>query len=194
MLSRWVPFESKSPNLSLSLCGLSPVRSLNQAEFVWATLEEIKKAQQAVHSFCESRNSLDPSDGLYRTIDGKICVPGRNALRQIMCAIAHSGIGCHRRVEATRTAILSKFYRPELQNDVIDFCKKCLHCIGSLDVKVPRPLGEEIHLQERSQVLHYDFLFIKTTMLLRLLREFLSSKMIWATFSNSFLVVKRQLL
>jgi hypothetical protein len=78
-----------------------------------------------------------------------------------MCVIAHCGIGGHRRVEATRTAILSKFYWPQLQNDVTHFCKKFLQCIGSLDAKVPRPLGEAIHAEERNQVLHYDFLFIK---------------------------------
>ena len=44
---------------------------------------------------------------------------------------------------------------------MIDFCKKCLHFIGCLGTKVPRPLGEAIHAEERNQVLHYDFLFIK---------------------------------
>jgi hypothetical protein len=65
------------------------VRALNQPDFVWPTLEEIKKAQQEVHSLCESTNSLDPSDGLYKTIDGKIWVPDRDDLRQRMCVIAH---------------------------------------------------------------------------------------------------------
>jgi len=74
---------------------------------------------------------------------------------------AHCGIAGHRCVEATRTAILSKFYWAELQNDVKDFCKKCLHCIGSLEAQVPRELGEAIHAEERNQMLNYDFLFIK---------------------------------
>jgi hypothetical protein len=104
---------------------------------------------------------LNPSDRLYQTIDRKIWVPDRNALRQRMCVIVYCGIATHRRVEATRTAILSIFYWPELENDVIDFWKKCLHCIGSLHAKVPPTLDEAIHAEERNQVLHYDFLFIK---------------------------------
>jgi hypothetical protein len=36
-------------------------------------------------------------------------------------------------VEATKTELVHKFCWPELQNEGIDFCKKCLHCIGSLD-------------------------------------------------------------
>jgi hypothetical protein len=39
----------------------------------------------------------------------------------------------------------------------------CLHCIGSLNSKVPRPLGEALHASRRNQVIHYDFLFVKNT-------------------------------
>ena len=78
-----------------------------------------------------------------------------------MCVFGHCGKAGHRRVEATRTAILSKFDWPQLQNCVIHFCKKCLFCIGSLEAKVSRPLGEAIYADERNQVVHYDFLFIK---------------------------------
>jgi hypothetical protein len=78
-----------------------------------------------------------------------------------MCLIGHCEIAGHRHVEATGTAIQSKFFWPEFQNDVIDFCKTCLHCIGRLDAKIPRPLGEAIHAGERNRVLHYDSLFIK---------------------------------
>jgi hypothetical protein len=120
-------FVSSFSLLSLSLGGG------NQPEFFWFTFEKIKKAQQELYSLCESTNSLNPSDELYKTIDGKIWVPDRNALRQRMCTIAHFEIANHRRVEVTRTAILSKFHWPELQHDVIDFCKKCFHCIGSQD-------------------------------------------------------------
>ena len=141
-------------------------------------LEEIKQAQQEVHSLCESTNSWDPSDGLYKKIDGNIWVPDENALMQRMCVIAHCGIAGHRPVEATRTAILSKLYWPELQNDVIDFSKKSLHCIGSLDGEVPRPLCEAIHAEEKINCLSMISYSSKTAMLLRVVRQFLSSKMI----------------
>jgi hypothetical protein len=39
----------------------------------------------------------------------------------------------------------------------------CLHCIGSLDSRVPRQLGEALHASRRNQVIHYDFLFVKNT-------------------------------
>jgi len=78
-----------------------------------------------------------------------------------MCVIAHYGKAGHHRVEATTTAILSKFYWPEFENDVIGFCQKCLHCIGCLHAEVSRPLGEAIQAEERNQVLQYDFLVIK---------------------------------
>ena len=67
-------------------CRLFLLRLLNQPDFVWPTLEEIKKVQQEVHSLCERTNSLDPSDGLYKIIDGKIWAPDRNVLRQRMCS------------------------------------------------------------------------------------------------------------
>ena len=41
------------------------------------------------------------------------------------------------------------------------FCRMCLHCLGSLDSKVSRPLGEALHASRRNQVIHYDFLFVK---------------------------------
>jgi len=43
------------------------------------------------------------------------------------------------------------------------FHRMCLHCIGSLDSKVPRPLGEALHASRRNQVIPYDFLFVKNT-------------------------------
>jgi len=46
---------------------------------------------------------------------------------------------------------------------VKQFCRMCLHCIGSLDSKVPRPLGEALHASRRNQIIHYDFLFVKNT-------------------------------
>jgi len=44
---------------------------------------------------------------------------------------------------------------------VKQFCRMCLHCIGSLNSKVPRPLGEALHASRRNQVIHSDFLFVK---------------------------------
>jgi hypothetical protein len=145
MLPRWFLLNQSRQT---SLCELSAVPPLNQPDFIWLTLGEMKKAQQEVHPLCERTNSLELSDGLYETINGRIWVPDTNALRQRMCVIAHCEIVGHRRVKATRTAILPKFYWSELQNDAIDFCKNCLHCIGSLDGKVPRPLGQDIHVEE----------------------------------------------
>ena len=43
------------------------------------------------------------------------------------------------------------------------FCRMCLHYIGSLDSTVPRPLGEALHASRRNQVIHYDFSFVKNT-------------------------------
>jgi len=46
---------------------------------------------------------------------------------------------------------------------VKQFCRMCLHCIGSLDSKVPRPLGEALNSSRRNQVIHYDFLLVENT-------------------------------
>jgi len=46
---------------------------------------------------------------------------------------------------------------------VKQFCRMCLHCIGSLGSQVLRPLGEALHASRRNQVIHYDFLFVKNT-------------------------------
>jgi len=42
-----------------SLCGLSPIRPLNQPDFARRTPEESQKTQHEVHSLCDSTNSLD---------------------------------------------------------------------------------------------------------------------------------------
>jgi hypothetical protein len=60
-------------------------------------------------------------------------------------------------------AIEALFYWDCLEEDVKQFCRIRLHCIGSLDSKVPRPLGEALHASRRNQVIHYDFLFVKNT-------------------------------
>ena len=43
------------------------------------------------------------------------------------------------------------------------FCRMYLHWIGSLESKVPRPLGEAVHASRRNHVIHYHFLFVKNT-------------------------------
>ena len=52
-------------------------------------------------------------------------------------------------------AVEAFFYWDCLEEDVAQFCRMCLHGIGSLESKVPRPLREALHASRRNQVVHY---------------------------------------
>ena len=48
-----------------------------------------------------------------------------------------------------------------MSDTISNSSKVCLHCIGSKDSKVPRPLGEAIKSSDRNEVFHYDFMFVR---------------------------------
>ena len=48
-----------------------------------------------------------------------------------------------------------------MSDTISNFSKAGLHCIGSKNSKVPRPLGEAIHAFDTNEVLHYDFMCVK---------------------------------
>jgi len=95
--------------------------------------------------------------------EGRVWIPNSKLLRKRIYIIAHCGVNGHRGKTATLRSIEGFFYWDCLEEDVKQFCRMCLHCIGSLNSKVPRPLGEALHASRRNQVIHYDFLFVKNT-------------------------------
>ena len=61
----------------------------------------------------------------------------------------------------TYKTVKGKFYWIKLYLDVKSFCKLCLHCaISDPREVIPRPLGEQMHSNERNGILHYDFIHI----------------------------------
>ena len=87
---------------------------------------------------------------------GRVWISNSKLLRQSICIIVHCGVNGRRGRTPTLTAIKPFFYWDCLDEDVKQFCRMCLHCIGSLDSKVARPLGEALHAWRRNQVIHYD--------------------------------------
>ena len=63
-------------------------------------------------------------------------------------------------MRTTQKAISSKFIWPSMMQKISEFTKVGLHCVGSKDSKVPRPLGEQYTLQSVIQFCITMFLFI----------------------------------
>jgi hypothetical protein len=69
----------------------------------------------------------------------------------------------HRGKTATLRSIKSWLYWKYVEGNEREFCRMCLPCIGRLDSKVLRPVGQALHASRRNQLIHYDFLFSRNT-------------------------------
>ena len=86
--------------------------------------------------------------------EGRVWIPNSKLLRERICIIAHCVVNGHRGRTATLRAVEVFFYWDWRKEDVKQFCRMFLHCIGSLDSKIPRPLGEDLHASRRNQFMH----------------------------------------
>jgi len=135
------------------------VSPLANEQFFWPGMDEIRGEQKVSAEQEQEQFKEDPDKEALVNPEGRVWIPNSKLLRERICIIAHCGVNGHR----GRRAIEAFFYWDCLEEDVKQFCRMCLHCIESLDSKVPRPLGEALHASRRDQVLHYDFLFLKNT-------------------------------
>jgi hypothetical protein len=154
ILSRW---NKKDDPILASISAFAP--SIDE-DFVWPTIEEILEAQEKSHDAANLHESLkfDMSDKLFK-LNGKIWIPSSDLQLRIMI-IAHCSSSGHRGIDVTLKKIKDHFWWGDMDEDVENFVRSCLHCLVNLKKIIPRPMGEQLHAAEPNQILHYDFLYI----------------------------------
>jgi hypothetical protein len=138
------------------------VRPLQSADFMWPTVEEIRKRQETLSNSREDRRLN--KDALLTNKRGQILVPDEDTeLKMRLCVIAHSGgHSGHLGYKATVQKLTQIFYWKNCVDDVRQICKACLHCLPTRGgMREPRPFGTAVHGKERNEVLHMDWIYIQ---------------------------------
>jgi hypothetical protein len=137
------------------------VRPMQSADFVWPTVEEIRKKQKKL--FRNTEEMTLNKDGLFINKKGQILVPEEDAELKIrLCVIAHSGGNSgHLGYRATLGKLTQFFNWRSCVDDVREICKVCLHCLPTRGgMREPRPFGCAVHGQRPNEVLHMDWIYI----------------------------------
>lgn len=80
-------------------------------------------------------------------------------MKVIVCS--HCSLMGHRGRDVTVSTIKENFYWREMDKDVAEFVKSCIHCIITRSGEiVPRPLGTALHGTKANEVVHIDYLYI----------------------------------
>jgi hypothetical protein len=137
------------------------VRPLQNPGFVWPTIEEINTAQQKWLTCVEERKRN--RDNLVVTDNGKVTIPEEaDDLRRRLCIIAHAGGNSgHLGYQATAQKLAQFFHWKNCVEDVKAICSSCLHCLPTRGgMRVPRPLGAQVHGSRPNEVIHMDWIYI----------------------------------
>ena len=137
------------------------VRPLQQEEFVWPDMEEISATQMEHLNNSGLKNVTTDENGVIRLND-RIWIPIQATnLKTRLMVIAHCGSAGHRGINATMSAINSRFTWRNMSKDIKDQCQKCLHCVVTRGGQVmPRPLGSAMQATTRNEVLSFDFMYV----------------------------------
>lgn len=94
--------------------------------------------------------------------DGKWYVPPEDEELQLRIVVAaHCGLGGHRGYTTTCNVIKDKLTWETVDDDVKAFVQGCLVCLLSdSGMKVPRPLGQQVHASKVGELLHFDYLYV----------------------------------
>ena len=108
------------------------------------------------------KQQQEGSDTVWKNDSGMYYIPDDDEELQLrICVAAHCGLGGHRGLTSTMQIIKSKVSWSTMEADVRAFVQSCLVCVLSAGgMKVPRPLGQQVHAQRVSELLHFDFLYI----------------------------------
>ena len=156
--------------------GPGVVQPMRDVDFVWPTIPDIVQAQeralQTSHKSGQERTvcvnrmvfEQDPVTKLWKTTDGGIVwIPEAEFLLRVrLCVIAHSGAAGHRGVNPTLRALKLRFYWKDMDKDVQEFIRNCLHCtVNKGGVLVPRPLGNTLEALRPNHVHLADWIKIR---------------------------------
>jgi transposase InsO family protein len=163
MLSRWGATDIQPDCRVKRLLALKQVCPLEQEDFVWPTLKEIREVQL---SYGLDNVDLweDASSGCFKNRDGKMVIPeDADDLKMRLCVVAHAGRAGHRGINTTIKSLQELYFWVNMAEDVKAFIKDCLHCIVVGGNRVPRPLGSTVVATKPNEVLHMDFLKLSTS-------------------------------
>eukprot|EP00171_Calliarthron_tuberculosum_P015922 IDg15922t1 len=106
--------------------------------------------------------NLDIASGSWKNPSGKLYVPTEDEELQLRVIVAaHCGLGGHRGYTTTCNIIKEQVVWDTIDDDVRVFVQGCLVCLLSESgIKVPRPLGQQIHASRVSELLHFDYLYV----------------------------------
>ena len=128
------------------------------------SLEVIAKSQDesppAEFSDFTRKNIRDIN--LWQNTQGKLYIPEKDQDVQLrICVAAHCGLGGHRGLSSTTQVIKDKVLWSTMDANIKAFVQSFLVCLLSAGgLKVPRPLGQQIHAERVSELLHFDYLYI----------------------------------
>ena len=158
MLSRWGATDIQPDCQVKRLVALKQACPLEQEDFVWPTLKEIRDIQVA-NGLSDVDLWKDASSGCFKNEDGKMVIPeDADDLKMRLCVVAHAGRAGHRGINTTIKSLQGLYFWVNMAEDVKAFIKDCLHCIVVGGSRVPRPLGSTVVATKPNEVLHMDFL------------------------------------
>lgn len=137
------------------------VRPLQNPGFVWPNIAEIRYVQKKWLPAAGTMKRND--DGLIVTDSGKVTIPPEaEDLRRRLCIIAHAGGNSgHLGYQATAQKLTQFFKWESYTEDVKAVCSSCLHCLPTRGgVRIPRPLGMQLHGSRPNEVVHMDWIYI----------------------------------
>lgn len=160
----WADLLSRWGSSFKTVCAISqlrmPLSPQLDREFVWPSLVEIATVQSAAGR--PTKLVQSDVDAVWRDDKGKVWIPDdASSLQLRICVVGHFGAAGHRSTETTLAAIKERFIWKDLDQDVIFFVRRCLHCASTIGgPPQPRPLGEALHADRPNEVIHWDYLFM----------------------------------
>ncbi|GMG14688.1 unnamed protein product [Phytophthora fragariaefolia] len=161
MLSRWgnahAQRQDSTPRVQ-QIVVVPPLSPLEDEEFEWPTLDEIRNAQQQQHTRPEG--VVWNEERACFVVDGdRVWIPTTGCdIAQRICVVAHAGRSGHRGERTTAAAVAAWCWWPRLVDEVTQFVRSCIHCVATRDGREPRPYGAAIHATKPNEVLHFDYL------------------------------------
>jgi Integrase zinc binding domain len=139
----------------------APVAPSFDSEFEWPYVSAARSSQA---NACTPPIGFEAreSDSIIASSSGAAWIPTDSVELQLrLCILAHTGSGGHRGVASTFTALSEYFFLTTMRSDILDFVKRCIHCLTTTGgSRVPRPLGEALNADKPNVILHFDFLYV----------------------------------
>ncbi len=155
LLSRLFPEHGSNV---AKLNALHLIDSSQDDGFDWPSVHEIKAIQRMHEKDDECKGLEVDYENIIRK-EGKIWIPNDQALKVRIMIGSHAYAGGHRGIPSSIMALRKEFWWTNLEEDVTNFVKSCIHCLVSKNgTMIKRPLGNNLVAEKIMEVLHIDFL------------------------------------